>query len=88
MANHTQDLANFKSLLDTKDIKNGENLANLADNSDPKKLYRSQQQVLEICMHASDVSQGCRSFDTVKEWTYLLFEEFFHQGDHEKDLKL
>jgi len=49
-------------LLDTKDIKNGENLANLADKSDPKKMYRSQQQVLEICMHASDVSQGCRDF--------------------------
>mmetsp|Transcript_5976 Transcript_5976/g.7645 ORF Transcript_5976/g.7645 Transcript_5976/m.7645 type:complete len:85 (-) Transcript_5976:246-500(-) len=35
-------------------------------------------------MHGCDISQGCRSFDVCKEWTYLLFEEFFHQGDLEK----
>lgn len=56
MACHTQDLANFKSLLESKGIKNGENLELLADKSDPKKLVKSQQQVLEISLHSSDVS--------------------------------
>lgn len=36
-------------------------------------------------MHANDISQGCRDFDVTKEWTYLLFDEFFHQGDIEKE---
>lgn len=35
-------------------------------------------------MHSCDLSQLTRTFDTVKQWTYLLFEEFFMQGDIEK----
>ena len=35
-------------------------------------------------MHSSDVSVPCRDFKIVKKWTYLLFEEFFLQGDEEK----
>ena len=39
-------------------------------------------------MHACDISQGCRSFEVVHEWTYLLFDEFFDQGDLEKSMHL
>lgn len=39
---------------------------------------------MEVFIHTSDVSQQARSFKVVKEWTYLLFEEFFDQGDLEK----
>lgn len=39
---------------------------------------------MEICLHSSDVSIPAREFDVVKEWTYLLFEEFFQQGDLEQ----
>ena len=35
-------------------------------------------------MHSCDISQLTRKFETVKTWTYLLFEEFFEQGDLEK----
>jgi cAMP-specific phosphodiesterase 4/calcium/calmodulin-dependent 3',5'-cyclic nucleotide phosphodiesterase len=35
-------------------------------------------------MHACDVSQQGRKFGVAKEWTYLLFDEFFDQGDLEK----
>lgn len=34
--------------------------------------------------HACDVSPPTRNFDIVKKWTFLLFEEFFIQGDIEK----
>ena len=40
--------------------------------------------LLEFIVHSSDVSTQTRGFDTVVEWTKLLFEEFFHQGDIEK----
>jgi|APSaa5957512535_1039671.scaffolds.fasta_scaffold132458_1 cAMP-specific phosphodiesterase 4 len=39
-------------------------------------------------MHSCDVSQSSRPFEIVKEWTYLLFEEFFDQGDLEKQQNL
>ena len=36
-------------------------------------------------MHAADVSTQTRTFDIAVEWTKLLFEEFFNQGDIEKE---
>jgi cAMP-specific phosphodiesterase 4 len=43
---------------------------------------------MEFCVHAADVSTQCRPFEIAHEWTYLLFEEFFKQGDLEKHQKL
>ena len=39
---------------------------------------------MELAIHACDLSTPCRSFEVVHEWTYLLFQEFFKQGDKEK----
>ena len=39
-------------------------------------------------MHSSDVSASCRSFYICHEWVYLLFEEFFLEGDVEKEMNL
>ena len=38
-----------------------------------------------MCLHACDLSQQARPFHTAKNWTYLLYEEFFQQGDLEKN---
>ena len=40
--------------------------------------------IMDTCIHACDLSTPTRKFDTLKEWTYLLYEEFFIQGDVEK----
>lgn len=37
-----------------------------------------------MCQHAADISPPTRAFNTAKHWTYLLFDEFFQQGDQEK----
>lgn len=37
-----------------------------------------------MALHCSDLTPGSRDFNTAKKWTYLLFEEFFHQGDVER----
>ena len=39
-------------------------------------------------MHAADVSTQTRPFKVAHEWTYLLFNEFFTQGDLEKHQQL
>ena len=41
-----------------------------------------------VFIHAADISQQCRPFDVAVQWTYLLFEEFFEQGDMEKEAGL
>jgi cAMP-specific phosphodiesterase 4 len=39
---------------------------------------------MDLVVHAADVSVPCRpDFELVREWTYLLFDEFFYQGDQE-----
>ena len=43
---------------------------------------------MEVFIHAADISQQCRPFDVAVQWTYLLFEEFFEQGDMEKEAGL
>ena len=48
-------------------------------------VFKNQQDILEILLHASDFAPSTRTFETLHDWTYLLFEEFFHQGDVEKD---
>ena len=50
--------------------------------------FNSQQQILEFMIHTSDLSTPTREFETLKHWTYLLFEEFFIQGDVEKSKSL
>ena len=39
-------------------------------------------------MHLCDVSNGARDFPITKNWSYLLFDEFFDQGDLERQQKL
>lgn len=88
MARHVSDLARFKSIVEKNEIKQGENATNLIDKSNPTKEFDSKQQLLEICVHAADVSTQTRPFDVAHEWTYLLFNEFFTQGDLEKHQQL
>lgn len=57
----------------------------MIDHSDDKSLYQSRQMVLELLIHAADLSTPMRPFECLKEWTYLLFEEFFLQGDLERE---
>ena len=39
---------------------------------------------MEAALHACDISQPTRSFGVAKKWAYLLFTEYFKQGDQEK----
>ena len=84
MAKHTADLSALNALLDNQNIEEGKNLDKLFEIDDANAILKYQQQIMEVCIHTSDVSQQARSFKVVKEWTYLLFEEFFDQGDLEK----
>lgn len=85
MAKHAEDLSRMKSKLELTGVK--KDLANahlLLDQTDGKTMFNSQQQVMELALHAADCSVPSRpDFDTVRKWTYLLFDEFFTQGDME-----
>ena len=56
----------------------------MIDTSSEKEKFASQQQTLDFLIHACDSSTSTRKFETLKTWSWLLFEEFFAQGDLEK----
>lgn len=88
MARHTSDLAKMKTIVEQKSIQNGEGRQQLIDFTSNKTEFDTKQQLLEFCVHAADVSTQTRPFDVAVEWTKLLFEEFFNQGDIEREKNL
>lgn len=84
MAKHAADLSQLKSIVEAKQIRQGQNADLVINRESDATLFKSQQFLLEITLHACDISQQTRPFDTVRKWTELLYDEFFHQGDLEK----
>jgi len=88
MAKHAQDLSALKLMIGAKEIKNGSNVESIINRETDQTIFDSQQFMLEVTLHACDVSQQTRNFQEAKMWTYLLYEEFFYQGDQEVELGL
>ena len=86
MAKHAQELASLNEILTmNKNDKKSIEEAFFSKDFDVAHIFKNQQLLMEFSLHAADLSQACRDFHEVKEWTYLLFEEFFEQGDLEKE---
>ena len=60
----------------------------MIDKESATKEFDSKQQLIEMVVHAADVSTQVRPFNVALTWTWLLFEEFFYQGDAEKEQNL
>lgn len=92
MAKHTKSQSSLKM-----QIEQVRNKKNKEDNSVVKGLvnltsedskFDRQQEVLNFLIHCSDISNQTKSFELCKQWTNLVTEEFFNQGDMEKNEKL
>ena len=78
MARHAIELANLKDKI-TNIKSDGKTLEEglFGEGVDDLQIFKNQQQIMEFAVHSADLSQACRSFNEVVEWTFLLFEEFF-----------
>ena len=56
MAKHSSDLANMKTLIEQKNVVQGNNRELLIDRDSTKKEFDSKQKLIEFCVHAADVS--------------------------------
>lgn len=63
-------------------LKNMKNLLTLAEPSVDKS------KALSLVLHCCDISHPAKKWDLHHKWTMLLLEEFFRQGDLERDLGL
>ncbi|KAJ3595098.1 hypothetical protein NHX12_004403 [Muraenolepis orangiensis] len=77
MSKHMSLLANLKTMVETKKVTSSGVL--LLDN------YTDRMQVLRNMVHCADLSNPTKSLDLYQQWTNRIMEEFFHQGDRERD---
>ena len=81
---HSRIIALMKSRIENKNIKNGENSEKILKDSG-NNLFNEQQEILNYLIHIGDISHSTKNFEITYKWTNLLNEEFWRQGDEEKE---
>ncbi|XP_013880548.1 cAMP-specific 3',5'-cyclic phosphodiesterase 4B [Austrofundulus limnaeus] len=77
MSKHMNLLANLKTMVETKKVTSSGVL--LLDN------YTDRMQVLCNMVHCADLSNPTKPLDVYRQWTDRIMDEFFHQGDRERE---
>ncbi|XP_056276241.1 cAMP-specific 3',5'-cyclic phosphodiesterase 4B-like isoform X4 [Pseudoliparis swirei] len=77
MSKHMSLLANLKTMVETKKVTSSGVL--LLDN------YTDRMQVLRNMIHCADLSNPTKPLGLYRQWTDRIMDEFFHQGDRERE---
>ena len=56
-----------------------------ADDTPGIKEQSNRMFLIDVFLHAADISNPVKSFDICKKWAYMIVEEFFNQGDMERE---
>ncbi|XP_043270290.1 cAMP-specific 3',5'-cyclic phosphodiesterase-like [Venturia canescens] len=78
MSKHNSLVASFKELVARKEVNNA-GVLRLRDDSD-------KFQVLDCLVHCADLSNPTKPLDIYKQWTTRIMDEFWAQGDKEREL--
>lgn len=76
MSKHMDHLAHLKTMVETRNI-SGSGLLDL-------EAYSERIQVLQNLVHCADLSNPTKPLDIYRQWTDRIMEEFFKQGDLER----
>ena len=85
MANHGKVISLIKSKIIMNE--NNESKLNLLSGNEQSKI-EEQQCLLDFMIHLADLSHNTKKFDISLKWVESLSEEFWRQGDLEKELNL
>ena len=96
MAKHTKVVTAAKTKTELYDIIKGKNFTKIFEDipDDDKNnkqlidLYNRQQCLLNMIVHTSDISNPAKPDKVSEQWTKRVYDEFFVQGDMEKERKL
>ncbi|XP_053325994.1 cAMP-specific 3',5'-cyclic phosphodiesterase 4B isoform X1 [Spea bombifrons] len=77
MSKHMSLLADLKTMVETKKVTSSGVL--LLDN------YTDRIQVLRNMVHCADLSNPTKSLELYRQWTDRIMQEFFQQGDKERE---
>ena len=92
MANHQSVLSNIKAKIASFNINKGNNFESIFKSkeiqSNLSKLFEAQQGVLNMLIHSADISNPAKPDKISEAWTKRVYDEFFVQGDMEKEMGL
>ena len=78
MQNHSKVCTLMKNFIQNKENKSSKYNYNMTE----------QQDVMNFLIHTADISHCSKDFDISFKWTNLLNEEFWREGDEEKEKKM
>ncbi len=84
MVCHMKIYSIMKNKVNSKEINNHNN-PNMLINLNSNTFFEEQQDVMNFILHLADISHSSKSFGISKQWTSFIMEEFWHQGDLEKE---
>ena len=88
MTLHNKELSFLKLKLETFDIKEGRNIERIFENLDSVATFNTQQEILNTLIHTADISNPTKPLHIYKLWVDMIMDEFWQQGDTEKEMKL
>jgi hypothetical protein len=88
MTFHAKQVAYLKSKIENFVINKGTNTDQIIKGLDSVNLYNTQQEFLNIFIHAADISNPTKPFHIYNKWADKVMSEFWLQGDKERELKL
>jgi cAMP-specific phosphodiesterase 4 len=88
MTLHTKEHNFLKMKIENYEISKGQNLEKVFDNLDSFALFNMQQEFLNTLLHMADISNPTKGLKIYQVWVDKVMEEFWAQGDIEKDKKL
>jgi cAMP-specific phosphodiesterase 4 len=83
MTKHFNHIADFESRLAAE--------KHLEDNPEAETVAGAEQRLdkrimIEMALHCADISNPVKNIDIYKKWVVVVMEEFYNQGDRERDL--
>jgi hypothetical protein len=88
MTFHAKQFTYLKLKIESHGITNGENSSKILEGVDKIGVNSIQQEFLNILIHASDISNPTKPFQIYQNWADRVMNEFFSQGDKERELGL
>lgn len=88
MTFHAKQFTYLKVKIENFGIKKGENVEKIIQGQEGVALYQTQQEFLNIIIHSCDISNPTKPHEIYTQWAERVMEEFWMQGDKEKELKM
>ena len=76
----------FTQVADLKMFRNAYCMDSKANFEEPGKNHR--RFFMDLIVHAADVSNACKEWNISRSWSLLIQDEFYKQGDHEREIQL